>query len=709
MPVKKLLLIAALLLATLYVEAQQKVIDSLRRALVRVKNDTDKIRTLNELGRLVLSSKPDTAFILLSKAMEMENKLLSSGDKILVETGKKALAKSYTYIGLFYYYKGNNDTAIVKLKKALDLANNCNDKIQLGIIYSNTGVIYNAKGDYAKALDYYSQALNVSIETAQKRIESAALTNMGLIYQRQSDYPKALEYCLKALKLQDEMGKTSPSTLCIIGNIYNDQSDYKNSLLYYQKAHDLAIKIEDKRVEEVCDYLIGTVYFSRKDYQTCIDYQFKSLTISKEIGEKEDIATSLGNLGSCYKSQGDSAEAARNIKFSESVKYPLAGEYYRQALKINEEMGDKSEVAYNLGEIGELDIKQKNYPEAEKFLQQSLVLSDSVGDIENQRARHLNLSELDSITGNYKDALKQFEFYKMLNDSMFSINKNKEITRHEMSYAFAKREDSLKAEQEKKETNLKAEEDKKAQKQRLIRNVLTGGLFFAVLFALVFFFQRKRISKEKKRSDELLLNILPEEVAEELKEKGSTEAKTFDEVTVMFTDFKGFTTLAEELSAKELVAEIDYCFKGFDNIIHKYNIEKIKTIGDSYMAAGGLPVANKTHAKDVVNAALEIVKFMEEHKQQRIKEGKPVFEIRIGINTGHVVAGIVGVKKFAYDIWGDTVNLASRMESSGESGKINISGSTYELVKDNFICTHRGKIQAKNKGEVDMYFVDGKV
>ena len=123
------------------------------------------------------------------------------------------------------------------------------------------------------------------------------------------------------------------------------------------------------------------------------------------------------------------------------------------------------------------------------------------------------------------------------------------------------------------------------------------------------------------------------------------------------------------------------------------------------MAAGGLPVANNTHAKDVVNAALEIVKFMEEHRQQRIKEGKPVFEIRIGINSGHVVAGIVGVKKFAYDIWGDTVNLASRMESSGEAGKINISGSTYELVKDDFTCTYRGKIQAKSKGEVDMYFV----
>jgi len=219
--------------------------------------------------------------------------------------------------------------------------------------------------------------------------------------------------------------------------------------------------------------------------------------------------------------------------------------------------------------------------------------------------------------------------------------------------------------------------------------------------------EKKEVEKQFQRSEELLLNILPSEVAEELKAKGSAEAKTFDDVTVLFTDFKGFTNISERLTAKELVAEIDYCFKGFDAIIGKYNIEKIKTIGDSYMAAGGLPVKNKTHAADVVNAALEIRDFMDAHKQQRMAEGKEMFEIRIGIHTGPVVAGIVGVKKFAYDIWGDTVNTASRMESSGEAGKVNISATTYELVKDKFTCSYRGKVEAKKKGMVDMYFVDG--
>ena len=214
------------------------------------------------------------------------------------------------------------------------------------------------------------------------------------------------------------------------------------------------------------------------------------------------------------------------------------------------------------------------------------------------------------------------------------------------------------------------------------------------------------IIKEKQRSEELLLNILPSEMVEELKANGTTKAKAFTMVTVMFTDFKDFTTVSEKVSAELLVAEIHHCFSTFDRIIQKYKIEKIKTIGDSYMCASGLPVSNYTHAKDMVNAAFEIRNFMLERKKEKEANDEIPFELRIGIHTGPVVAGIVGIKKFAYDIWGDTVNLAARMEQNCNAGKINISGSTYELVKEKFKCEHRGKIQAKNKGEIDMYFVE---
>jgi class 3 adenylate cyclase len=203
-----------------------------------------------------------------------------------------------------------------------------------------------------------------------------------------------------------------------------------------------------------------------------------------------------------------------------------------------------------------------------------------------------------------------------------------------------------------------------------------------------------------------LLNILPYDTAQELKTKGSTEAKHYPDITVMFTDFKGFTSIAEKLTPRQLVTEIDMYFKAFDLIADMHGIEKIKTIGDAYMAAGGLPTENTTHAQDVIRAAIDIRAFVENQKSIRIAKGLPYFEIRIGVHTGPVVAGVVGHRKFAYDIWGDAVNLASRMESSGEAGRINISAATYERIKDQFTCTFRGEIEAKNKGQVGMYFVE---
>ncbi len=249
------------------------------------------------------------------------------------------------------------------------------------------------------------------------------------------------------------------------------------------------------------------------------------------------------------------------------------------------------------------------------------------------------------------------------------------------------------------------EEEKVAARNRMLAVGTGAGILLILLGAL--WRQRERIVIEKRRSEELLLNILPEEVADELKSNGASAAREFDQATILFTDFKGFTDISERLTPTELVGELNTCFKAFDNIISRRGIEKIKTIGDAYMAAGGLPDPKSCCPVDVLQAALEMQEFMAHHRAESLAQGRSAFEMRVGIHTGPVVAGIVGVKKFAYDIWGDTVNIASRMETCGEVGEVNISGSTYALVKGepglNF--ESRGNVSAKGKGGLEMWFV----
>jgi adenylate cyclase len=212
---------------------------------------------------------------------------------------------------------------------------------------------------------------------------------------------------------------------------------------------------------------------------------------------------------------------------------------------------------------------------------------------------------------------------------------------------------------------------------------------------------------EKEKTETLLANVLPKNTADEIMAKGKASKIKYNFVTVLFSDIQGFTKIAEEMNPEVLIDELDKFFFHFDSVVEKFGIEKIKTIGDAYMCAGGIPEKNRTNPVEVILAALEMKAYMTRLKQTSELEGMKYWDIRIGIHTGTVVAGVVGQKKLSYDIWGDTVNTASRMESSGEAGKINISGTTYEFVKDFFTCEFRGKMPVKYKGELEMYFVEG--
>jgi len=240
---------------------------------------------------------------------------------------------------------------------------------------------------------------------------------------------------------------------------------------------------------------------------------------------------------------------------------------------------------------------------------------------------------------------------------------------------------------------------------------------FLGLVVIVFFIVRdfdskaqaalQQVAEEQARTQNLLLNILPEDVAEELKATGHAEAREFDHATILFSDFKNFTEASAGMTPQDLVAELNTYFYAFDAIMKRHGIEKIKTIGDAYMAASGLEVAGSESPVNMIRAALEMQAFLFQHSQANQGIGVPTFSMRAGIHTGPVVAGVVGESKFQYDVWGDTVNTASRMETSGQEGEVNISEATYNLVKDEPGLTFipRGELEVKGKGQLEMFFV----
>ncbi|MFT3910068.1 MAG: adenylate/guanylate cyclase domain-containing protein [Ferruginibacter sp.] len=560
---------------------------------------------------------------------------------------QRGLAQANKNLGAGYYLQGKYKDAVISWQQALDVYKLNDDKTGVANMLSNMGAVYFAQGDDAKAMELYLQSLKMSEELNDTLRILTVLNNIGGVYlNKEVTYKKALDYFLRAYKLSVVINdqNTIGGSAVNLGETYYKLGDDSTALLYLYKSQKAYTGTEN--LPYTLNY-IGRVYARQKQFDKAVKTHIEAFEFAKKLDTRLDMTQSLVALGQAYYAKGDIA---------------LAIEAYKQSLDVSTPLEAMTEMEAAYSGLSDAYSKQSDFSNAFKY--QNLLLAIRVKIYNENTTKKLGTL--------------QFGFDLEKKESQINLlNKDKEIQQQEI------------------------------KRQKIVRNSFIGGFAIVLLFAFVFFTQRNRISKEKKRSDELLLNILPEETAEELKATGVAKAKSLDQVTVLFTDFKNFTMASEKLTPEELVAEINHCYSEFDRIITKHGIEKIKTIGDSYMCAGGLPVKNNTHPFDVVSAGLEMVAFIEKNKQERIERGQPYFELRLGIHTGPVVAGIVGIKKFAYDIWGDTVNTASRMESSGHIGKVNISGTTYELIKDKFTCTHRGKIEAKHKGQIDMYFVEG--
>lgn len=416
-----------------------------------------------------------------------------------------------------------------------------------------------------------------------------------------------------------------------------------------------------------------------------------------ELGEME-AATNLGALFSFLHTNG------RGEQWGDS-----SAVYNRQALAIAKKLNMTGPTIALYMNLANNESGKAAYYTALTYLDSAAALTAGGGFLQHAVNIEWSRSGIYTKLGRHREAVRHIQRFVSLKDSLLNVEKVKAVSELQAKYESERKERII---QELEVSKLNAE--LREEQLTKTRNIFFFSAFGVLLVATGLYWRlqymrksKSAIQKEKDISENLLLNILPEEVASELKAKGEAEARLIEQVTVLFTDFKGFTALSEKMSPKSLVHDLHECFSAFDLICGKHHIEKIKTIGDAYMAAGGLPTPNHTHASDVVKAALEMAAFVEDGKARKITAGLPYFEIRIGIHTGPVVAGIVGVKKFQYDIWGDTVNTASRMESSGAVGKVNISETTYSKLRDSpeFVFESRGNVEAKGKGKMGMYFV----
>jgi class 3 adenylate cyclase len=435
---------------------------------------------------------------------------------------------------------------------------------------------------------------------------------------------------------------------------------------------------------------LGEIYYVRKNDSLALYYFNKS---AKAYNNSQNSPFAYNNLGKVYDRQ---------------QKFDLAIFYHQKALEIARKLNGTLDIIQSLMGLAKTNISKKNWKEALTYLKEAEQIAT-----EHQYSGELkNVFESFSFVYNqisdYKNAYTYQYKYAAIKDTLYNIETDKKLGTLQFDFEIQKKQsevDLLTKDNQLQQENIK--------RQKFAKNAFLAGLFLILMIALILYRNYRRkvkinklLDKQKDEIEGLLLNILPAEVAKELQTTGEAEPKHYNEVSVLFSDFKGFTAHAEKLSPQELVQELNACFVAFDEIIGKYNLEKIKTIGDAYMCAGGIPIEREGHIQSMVKASLEMQQWIRTNNEKRLTNGLPAWDLRIGIHVGPLVAGVVGKKKYAYDIWGSTVNIASRMESNGEPGRVNISSAVYESIKSEYDCSYRGKIYAKNVGEIDMYFID---
>ncbi|HEX6224321.1 MAG TPA: adenylate/guanylate cyclase domain-containing protein [Chryseolinea sp.] len=623
--------------------AQTSEIDSLKKYISTRGDDSLKVNALIALSGKYLGSD-------LQESIRCGYKALDLADEIEFQKGR---GYAYKAIGLGNYYQANYPEAVIQFQNSLAVFDSLSFQVGIANILSNLGATYFNAGDDTKAIDFYLRSLRISEQINDRLRIGTALNNIGGVYNNKAATEnKSLEYFLRALPIfrkidyQDGVATVSMN----VGELYKKKKLYDSAIYYFETS----LAIFDESVESTFPLtFLGEIYAQRNDYDRAYAYHNKAIKIAESVDAKLELIQSIIGIAKTQKKHGQ-------------LKQSIAS--FQRAQKLAEEAIARKELKDIYEGLADLYSENKDFRKAHQY---------------------------DTLLSSVKDSLYNNDNFTKIQQLQFNFD----IEKKEDEIDLLTKDQALKS--------------ATIQRQRVV-NYAAGITGFFLIMVLIGFYSRHRytqktnkiIKDERDRSKELLLNILPAETAHELETNGHAQTRFYESVTVLFADFRGFSSISRTLPPQELVAELNEYFIAFDEIVEKYNLEKIKTIGDAYMCAGGIPTANDTHPFNAVEAGLAMQDYMTKRNAARTANGLEPWGLRIGAHIGPIVAGVVGKKKYAYDIWGDTVNIASRMESSSEGGRVNISSSLYDIVKDRYRCHYRGKIFAKNIGEIDMYFVE---
>jgi class 3 adenylate cyclase/Tfp pilus assembly protein PilF len=526
--------------------------------------------------------------------------------------------------------------------------------------------------------EQYNQILKKSIVRKDPRLQAIIYQNLGELYWNWgNNYTIAIQYFEKAYFMVRNQDATEfhlkQQIIYNLGEKYFFLKDFPNSIRFIKEASKLTNPWEPIQSNIRINNTLGLAYRSFGKLDSAEISFMKALKYAEQAKTPVWVGTLSGNLGSIYLERG---ELEKGMKMLERDK------------NISLQRNARGSAVGALVEMARINLELGNLDKAIEQVDSAILISKNKMPYARKRALFPLLSDIYALQGDYPKANLYLDSTILIIDS---------LSRQERALQTLRLNQRIELEESR--TSMARAETENERKTSLLYGTL-AVLLLALGAIIIIFRQKQKTDSARKRSDELLLNILPVGVATELKNTGKAVSRKFPQATVLFSDFKNFTNYAENLGPEELVHILDDYFRAFDQVVEEFGLEKIKTIGDAYMCVCGLPNPDPDHAEKAVQAAFRM--------QEIVEQSTYGWQLRIGIHSGPIVAGIVGIKKFAYDIWGDTVNIAARMEQNSEPGKINISKASCELVKDKFTCIYRGKLEAKNKGSMEMYFVEKK-